>query len=100
MENKEIINLGKSIFGLFFILGTICFLGGVITRAEGFAGAGYMLIYFGVPVNLLCVLFFLIYGIVHLPKFLDCLKAVGILSINIPIAILYAVIGLSLHWES
>lgn len=97
MENKEIINLGKYIFGVFFILGTIFLLGGGITRAEVFAGAGYMLIYFGVPANLLCVLSFLIYGIVHLPKFWTCLKAIGILSINIPIAILYAVIGNNLY---
>lgn len=96
MKNNEIINLGKSIFGVFFILGTIFLLGGVITRDEVFAGAGYMLVYFGVPANLLCVLSFLIYGIVYRPKFLACLKAVGILSINIPIASLYGAIGINL----
>ncbi|WP_160139187.1 hypothetical protein [Chryseobacterium sp. c4a] len=96
MENKEIINLGKSIFGVFFILGTIFLLGAIITKENGFAGAGYMLIYFGVPANLLCVFSFLIYGLVYRSKFLACLKAVGILSINIPIAILYGAIGISL----
>ncbi|MDN3694972.1 hypothetical protein QWZ06_23415 [Chryseobacterium tructae] len=98
MKNKEIINLGKSIFGVFFILGTIFLLGGVITRDEVFARAGYILFYFGVPANLLCVLSFLIYGIIHRPKFLACLKTVGILSINIPIAILYGAIGISLFY--
>lgn len=96
MKNNEIINLGKSIFGVFFILGTVFLLGGIMTRAEVFAGAGYMLIYFGVPANLLCVLSFLIYGIIYRPKFLTCLKAIGILSINIPIAVLYTVIGSTL----
>ncbi|UHO37755.1 hypothetical protein H5J24_19315 [Chryseobacterium capnotolerans] len=93
MEDKEIINLGKSIFGVFFVLGSIFLLGAIITKEGGFAGAGYMLVYFGVPVNILCVLSFLIYGIIYRSKFLACLKAVGILLINIPIATLYGAIG-------
>lgn len=93
MENKQIINLSKSVFGLCFSLGSICLLGGLF-KQEPFAAAGYMLLIFATPINLLFVLTFLICGLVNRSSWKACIKAIGILSINIPIAILYAVIGL------
>ncbi|MGE8554362.1 MAG: hypothetical protein ACN6OB_10585 [Chryseobacterium jejuense] len=93
MKDQEIINFSKSVFGLCFIIGSICLLGGLF-KQESFAAAGYLLLLFATPLNLLLVLVFLICGLVNKPRLKTYGKAIGILSINIPIAILYAVIGL------
>lgn len=93
MKDREIINLSKSVFGLCFTIGSICLLGG-LSKQESFAVAGYLLLIFATPVNLLFVLFFLIFGFVNRSRLKICVKAIGILSINIPIAVLYAAIGL------
>jgi LIVCS family branched-chain amino acid:cation transporter len=95
MKDSEIIDLGKAVFGVFFSIGTLCLLGALITKNNGFAGAGYLLIVFGVPVNLLCILGFLTYGVINTSKFKECMIAILILTANIPIAFLYALIGLS-----
>lgn len=97
MKDHEIINIGKYIFGLCFALGNICLFGYLITRNSDFAIAGYMLLIFGTIINLLILVGLLIYALVHPSKFKTCLTAIGILMINIPIAILYAVIGLNLN---
>lgn len=97
MKDHEIINIGKYIFGLCFALGNICLFGYLITRNDGFAAGGYMLLIFGTIINVLILIGLLIYGLVHPSKFKICLKAIGILMINIPIAILYAAIGLNLN---
>lgn len=98
MKDSEIIDLGKGIFRVFFSVGTLCLLGALVTKDDWFAGAGYLLIIFGVPVNLLCILGFLTYGVINTSKFKECMIAIGILLINIPIAIFYTAIGLnSLH---
>lgn len=96
MKDSEIINLGKAVFGVFFSVGTLCLLGAIITKNDWFAGAGYLLIIFGVPVNLLCILGFLINGIINTSKFKECMIAILILTANIPIAFTYTLIGLSL----
>jgi LIVCS family branched-chain amino acid:cation transporter len=95
MKDSEIIDLAKAVFGVFFSIGTLCLLGALITKNNGFAGAGYLLIVFGVPVNLLCILGFLTYGVINTSKFKECMIAILILTANIPIAFLYALIGLS-----
>lgn len=94
MKDSEIINLGKAVFGIFFSIGTFCLLGALITKDNWFAGAGYLLIVFGVPVNLLCILGFLTYGVINTSKFKECMIAILILTANIPIAFTYAIIGL------
>jgi len=96
MKNNEIINFGKYIFGGCFILGNICLFGYIITRNDSFAAAGYMLLILGTFINLLSVIGLLIYGIASQSNLNACLKAIGILMINIPIAILYALIGINL----
>ncbi|PWN58217.1 hypothetical protein [Chryseobacterium viscerum] len=96
MKDSEIIKLGKAIFGVFFSVGTLFLLGALITKNDGFAGAGYLLIVFGVPVNGLCILGFLIYGMINTSKFKDCMVAILIVTANIPIAFTYTIIGLSL----
>ncbi|MGU3377247.1 hypothetical protein [Chryseobacterium sp. M5A1_1a] len=95
MKDQEIINLSKSVFGVCFSIGSICLLGGLLTSHKNFAAGGYLLIVFGTPLNLLFVLGFLLYGLVYRSHFKTCMKATCILSINIPIAIIYVMIGLS-----
>lgn len=94
MKDSEIINLSKAVFGIFFSIGTLCLLGALITKDNWFAGAGYLLIVFGVPVNLLCILGLLTYGVINTSKFKECMIAILILTANIPIAFTYAIIGL------
>ncbi|AZA82006.1 hypothetical protein C1637_24430 [Chryseobacterium lactis] len=96
MKDQEIINLGKSIFGLCFLLGSICLFGFIITRFNEFAFGGYVLLGFGTVINVLIVFGLLIYGAINTRQLNVCLKAVGIIAINIPIAILYAIIGINL----
>ncbi|GAA5094278.1 hypothetical protein GCM10023210_25780 [Chryseobacterium ginsengisoli] len=96
MKDLEIIKLAKVMFGLFFLMGSLFLLGAFITNQDEFAAAGYMLLIFGVPINLLCVFGLLIYGIVYRSKLKDCLMAICILAINIPIAVVYTLIGISL----
>lgn len=97
MKDHEIINFGKYLFGFFFVLGNICLFGYLITRNETFAVGGYMLLILGTFVNLLLVIGLLTYGIADQSKLSACLKAIGLLMINIPIAVLYAFIGLNLN---
>ena len=97
MENNEIVNFGKYIFGGFFVLGNICLFGYLIARDDSFAAGGYMLLILGTLINLLLVIGLLIYGIANQSKLDACLKAIGLLMINIPIAFLYACIGLNLN---
>ncbi|WP_185289876.1 hypothetical protein [Chryseobacterium lactis] len=97
MKDSEIIYLSKSIFGLFFTLGSICLVGAFITKQSSFAVGGYFILILGLMINLVAVLWLLIYGLVYRAKFDACLKAIGILAINIPIAALYTIIGLNIH---
>ncbi|WP_223608713.1 hypothetical protein [Chryseobacterium sp. OSA05B] len=94
MKDHHIIKLGKYIFGLCFALGNICLFGYLITDIDDFAYYGFLLLIFGTALNLPVALVLLIYGITHEPKSDACLKSIGIMMINIPIAIIYAVIGL------
>lgn len=97
MKDHEIINFGKYLFVLFFVLGNICLFGYLITRNSAFAVGGYMLLIVGTFINLLFVIGLLIYGIAKQPKLDACLKAICLLMINIPVAFLYAFIGLNLN---
>jgi LIVCS family branched-chain amino acid:cation transporter len=98
IKDQEILYLGKSLFALCLVLGSMCLIGYLTTRMEEFAIGGYMLLVFGAFLNILVILGLLIYGCVYRSRLNECLKAIGILLINIPIAILYTAIGLnSLH---
>ncbi|MGL6129223.1 hypothetical protein [Chryseobacterium artocarpi] len=97
MSERNILNLGKSIFGVFFITGNMCLFGYLITKEEDFAIGGLFLLIVGSALNLLIILILLL-SAVFIPSRSDaCLKAIGILMINIPIAIIYALIGLNLN---
>ena len=97
MKDQYIINIGKTVFGLSFLLGNICLFGYMITKDEEFAIGGLLLLILGSALNLLIILLILIYTVFN-PSVSDaCLRAIGILVINIPIAIIYAFIGLNLN---
>lgn len=96
MKNKNILTTGKFFFWLSFILGNICLFGYLITKDEDFAFYGFMLLIFGSMFNLFVIACLLIYGFFNKIYLGTCYKSAGIILINIPIAILYAVIGLSI----
>jgi LIVCS family branched-chain amino acid:cation transporter len=96
MKNNDIINVGKSIFGLSFLLGNICLFGYLITKNDDFASYGCMLLLFATPVNLFVIVCLLIYGLFNKSQLNNCCKASAIICINIPVAILYFFIGISI----
>ena len=95
VKDQNILYFGKSLFALCLVLGSMCLIGYLTTRMEEFAIGGYMLLVLGTFLNLLAILGLLIYGCVYRSRLNECLKAIAILLINIPIAILYTVIGLN-----
>ncbi|GAA4158194.1 hypothetical protein GCM10022217_19080 [Chryseobacterium ginsenosidimutans] len=96
MEDQNILLIGKLAFWISFFLGNVCLFGYVITRNDEFAAGGITLLGAGCMINSLIALGLLIYGIIVKTKLNICLKAVGIMLINIPIAIIYAVIGINI----
>ncbi|KUJ53912.1 hypothetical protein [Chryseobacterium aquaticum] len=96
MKNENILTIGKFFFWLSFILGNICLFGYLISQNEGFAFYGFMLLIFGSIINLLVVIGLMIYGVIIKSQLNVCVKTSSIICINIPIAILYYFIGISL----
>jgi len=97
MKNESVIYFGKCIFGLFFVFGSICLLGNLLTKNDEFAIAGFFLLIYGTVVNLALVFALLVYGIVKKNQLKYCIQSVGIICVNIPVAILYAFIGISFN---
>ena len=61
-----------------------------------YAFAGFMLLIFGGVINLIVILVLLVYGFSKKEYFEDCKKSILMILINLPIAIFYAWIGLSI----
>ena len=99
MEIFTIKNIGKFFFWFSFLLGNICLFGYVFTKDIQFAIAGYLLLIYGTIINLIVILVLLIYGFSKKEYFEDCKKSILMILINLPIAIFYAWIGLSLIGE-
>jgi len=97
MKNESVIYFGKSVFGLFFVLGNICLLGYLLSKNDDFAIGGFLLLIFGTVINLLLIIALLIYGTIKKDQLSYCLRAILILLINIPVAIIYALIGINLN---
>ena len=95
MENFKIINIGKALFWLSFILGNICLFGYFLTKDHLFAIGGYLLLISGTIVNSIAFLVFIFYGFTYPEQSKESFRAAFILLINIPIAILYASIGIT-----
>ncbi len=97
MKNESIIYFGKCVFVLFLVLGSICLFGNFLTKNDEFAIAGFFLLIYGTVVNLALVFALLVYGIVKKSQLRYCIQSVGIICINIPVAILYTFIGISFN---
>lgn len=96
MNKKTIQNIGLTFFWIPFILGNICLFGYLMTKHGGFVFYGFMLLIFGSIINLLIVIGLMIYGLIIKSQLHICMRASSIICINIPIAILYYFIGISL----
>lgn len=96
MENFKILNIGKSLFWLSFILGNICLFGYIFSGNEGFAIGGYLLLIFGTIINLLAFFGLMIHGLMNPNYKSESIKSAMILLINIPFAILYFYMGISI----
>lgn len=96
MNDKTIINIGKSFFWISFLLGNICFFGYLITKQIGFAVFGYILLVVASLVNLLAIIGLMIYGSFYKEQLNVCLKSAIIILINIPLAVIYAAIGINI----
>lgn len=96
MKNTNIINIGKIFFISSFVLGSICLLGFLLSKNSDFAVAGYLMLIYGTIFNLAAILCLSIYAFIK-PQFSkECIQAILYMLINIPIALLYAVLGISL----
>lgn len=96
MKNLPIINIGKFFFWLSLLLGSIALFGYIFTRNEDFAVFGFFLLIYGTIVNAVAFFGLLLYGIFNSKRYDECLKSALTLLINIPIAFLYAWVGLSI----
>lgn len=96
MNNKNIISIGKFFFWLSFIPGNISLFGYIVLRNDKFALGGYLLLIFGTLINLSAILSLVVYGLINKSQLKTCMKASAIICINIPVAIIYFYIGISL----
>lgn len=96
MKNLQIINSAKLMFWLSFIIGNVALFGYILFRAEEFAIFGFLFLYIATLINTIVIIGLLIYGFIRKEYLPDCFKATAILLINIPIAIVYAWIGLEI----
>lgn len=95
IKDKDVINIGKAVFTFSFLFGNICLFGFLVTKKSEFAMGGYLMLIFGSLFNLLVIMGLLIYGFFYKSMLKACMKSSMIILINIPIAILYAFIGLN-----
>lgn len=96
MENFKILNIGKFLFLLSFILGNICLFGYIITGNQSFALGGYGLLIYGTIINLTAFFGLILFGLLNQKYKREAIRSALILLINIPIAILYFYIGTSI----
>ncbi len=96
MSERNILNLGKAVFGVFFLIGNICLFGYVFTKDFHFADVGLLLVSYGAVFNLIVLAGLMLYGLINNHKRKICFQSAGYLLINIPFAILYAIIGWNL----
>lgn len=96
MKDHTIVNIGKYIFGLCFLLGNIFFSGYFITESGWFVEWGIFFLFYGIMANLLAVIGLLLYGFASKLKMNACLKAIGLIMFNIPVGFLYVMLGINL----
>jgi len=94
MKNENIINTGKFFFWLSFMLGNICLFGYILTKSDYFVVGGIAVLQCSFILNLAAALVLIIYGFFNKPQLKVCFKSVLIMFINIPIAVIYAYVGI------
>ena len=99
MKDNHIINTGKYVFGLFFLLGNLFFSGFFITKSTWFMEWWIIIFFYGIGANLFMVLGLLFYGLANRLKMNTCLKAVGLILLNVPLAFLYIILGIHLTFK-
>ena len=95
MKNFDYQIIAKNLFISSLAIGVGILIFFLLTKNFDFASWGFIYLIFATILNLIFLLFFLISGFLHKSKYEECMKAVLILLINIPIAIACALIGLS-----
>ncbi|WP_042721228.1 hypothetical protein [Flavobacterium sp. B17] len=96
MKDSTIQNIGKFTTLLSFVLGNIFLFGYIFTKNIDFAIFGYLYLFAGTAINLLIIGILLLYGFFNKRQFSLCRKSALILTVNIPIALLYSFIGFEL----
>ncbi|WP_263601555.1 hypothetical protein [Chryseobacterium sp. PET-29] len=96
MKNENIINTGKFFFWLSFILRNIDLFGYIFTRNTFFVNGGFLVLQWGLLINLGAIFILITYGIFRNSKLDSCLKSSAIMLMNVPIAIIYIFIGIQL----
>ena len=103
MKNLNPLKIAKYTFGASFGIGNLFLFGfllGVSIQnndiAESSAVYAFIYLFVAIAVNLVVLLALLIWGIIDVEKRKHCFKGIGIILINIPLAALYAFIGLLL----
>lgn len=94
MNEKIIVNIGKFLFGISFLMANLCLFGYFFTKNGSFAEGGVLLLGWGFVINLTVVLLLIIYGIFNKQKLHACFRSILIMSTNIPIALIYMLIGI------
>lgn len=95
-ESDKILLTGKSFFWISFCLGNICLFGYLLTGNEKFAMAGFFLLFYAAIANLGVLVGLLVYSVVKPKLRTACYRSALILLINIPIAIVYTIIGITI----
>ncbi|MCE3076936.1 hypothetical protein [Chryseobacterium gwangjuense] len=88
MSDKDILSIGKSVFGFSFLGGSIVFFSlfsGLMVEFVVFSG---LILCFFMLINTI-VFSLMIYGFLDQSKFVICLKSASILLINIPVTFIY-----------
>ena len=96
MNEKIIVNIGKLLFWISFLMANLCLFGYFFTKNDSFAEGGILLIGWGFVINLMVALLLIIYGVFNKQKLHACFRSILIMSINIPIALIYMFIGIGL----
>ncbi|PIE50280.1 MAG: hypothetical protein CSA38_03520 [Flavobacteriales bacterium] len=94
MKKVEILQLGWVIFGIFFLLGNVALFGYWLTDNPEFALMGYFLLIFGTLINSMVALIFIILSYSDQENAKIWRQSALILLLNIPIALVYAYVGL------
>ena len=103
MKYLNPLKIGKYTFWVSFILGNLFLIGflfGVAIKNNSIANysafSGYLYLFVATAINLIILIALLVWGIIEDEKREQCFIGGAIMLINIPLAIVYAVVGMRL----